>query len=60
MDGTELRAQRKRLGWTQTEMADALGLSLRTLQRYESADEVPRHIALAVRYIVEQSLRTRE
>jgi transcriptional regulator with XRE-family HTH domain len=60
MDGTELRRQRKRLGWTQTEMADAIGLSLRSMQRYESADEVPRHIEFAVRYIVEQSLRTRE
>jgi DNA-binding transcriptional regulator YiaG len=39
MKGDELRRIRDRLGWTQTEMAEALGVTRNTVARWER-DEV--------------------
>lgn len=39
--GQRLRAQRTDLGMTQQDVADALAVSLRTYQRYESGDTEP-------------------
>lgn len=33
--GRAIRALRKRLGWTQTDLANHLGVALRTVQQYE-------------------------
>ena len=36
MTPTQVRKARQRLGWTQQEMADALGVSLRTIKHWEA------------------------
>ena len=40
--GAKLREQRKALGLTQTELAQKAGLSLMTIQRYESGERTPK------------------
>ena len=42
--GKRLRALRVGLGYTQTQMAEALGTTLRTVQRWEGGDGTP-HLA---------------
>lgn len=53
MTGDEYKAALAKLGWTNEQMADALGISARTSFTY-SARGAPRSIALAVRFLVEQ------
>ena len=35
----QFRAWRKAMGWTQTQAGDALGVTLRQVQRYESGEQ---------------------
>ena len=52
MTGTEYRAQREALRLTQSELAERLGVSRRTIVRLETtADEVPRVDELAIKYL---------
>jgi len=44
---TTLRDLRAQLGMTQQQLADALGVGLRTMKGYESADDAPRMAVLA-------------
>jgi transcriptional regulator with XRE-family HTH domain len=47
-----LKTKRKGLGLSQTALARALGLHLRTIAGYELGHyPVPRHVALAVAYL---------
>ena len=39
--GTQLRAIRKKLGWTQSELANRCGVTLRTIQRIEKGEVTP-------------------
>lgn len=39
--GTQLREIRKNLGWTQSELANRCGVTLRTIQRIEKGDVTP-------------------
>lgn len=41
---------RKKHGWTQTELAEKLGVSLRTVQNYE-ADGYPKIVELALKQL---------
>lgn len=56
MTNDDFRAWRKRMGWTQAECADALGLSRCTIELYERGRRrepgqkkvnIPKHIRLA-------------
>lgn len=55
MTGSEFRAWRKRLGWTQQQAAEALGISVSQIIDYESGSKrgtdraapIPRVVALA-------------
>jgi DNA-binding transcriptional regulator YiaG len=49
MEGTELKLKREKLGLTQTELADILGVKMNTVYRWESGIlSVPKSIALAM------------
>jgi len=49
MSPEELRSVRKALGWSQSRLAEALGMSLRSIQGYESGEQaIPRVVALAI------------
>ena len=49
MSGKELRAQRTRLGMTQVELADALGVKGNTVARYERDElSIPEPVARLV------------
>ena len=46
MIGTDLQLRRQDLGMTQTEIAKSLGLSARTIKRYESSDDIPQWLQI--------------
>lgn len=46
MNGEEIKALRVSLGLTQTEMAEYIGVKLRSVQNYEAGNTVPRGRAL--------------
>lgn len=48
MTGPELLHARNQLGLTQTALAELLCVTLRTVQRYERADTIPRAVAWAL------------
>ena len=48
MTGAELTHARNRLGLTQSALAEHLGVTLRTVQRYERAPMIPRAVAWAL------------
>lgn len=50
MTGQDLRTLRKRFGWNQTELAEALEVSVPTVSRWENLETVPVTIEYAVRY----------
>ncbi len=60
MTGADLRAWRESMGYSQQRASEALGLALRTVQRYE-ADDLPlsRHMALACGYLALAGLVSR-
>ncbi|MDO5716829.1 MAG: helix-turn-helix transcriptional regulator [Tissierellia bacterium] len=41
--GNKIRRLREEKGWTQAELAEKIGVSLRTVSSYENADQRPRH-----------------
>lgn len=48
MTGAELTHARNRLGLTQSALAEHLGVTLRTVQRYERSPVIPRVVAWAL------------
>jgi DNA-binding XRE family transcriptional regulator len=46
-----VKKSRARLGLTQAEFADALGLERRTIMRFEKGDELPLQTQLAIRQL---------
>jgi DNA-binding XRE family transcriptional regulator len=55
MDHVELREARRKLGMTQTELADVLGLSMRALQEIEAGrSPVRKMLGLAMKWIVHE------
>jgi transcriptional regulator with XRE-family HTH domain len=60
MNAAELRALRKRLGMTREQLADALDLSIDTINNYEGARgpyQIPRVVELAIREVERASQR---
>jgi transcriptional regulator with XRE-family HTH domain len=59
MTGTQLHGIRKRLGWTQAQLADAIGVSRNTVARWERGEMKIREPAarLIERIAVEQRQR---
>lgn len=56
MSPTEFRAARDQLGYTQAQLAKQLGVSVRTISRYECASrDVPGPIALAAELLLQAS-----
>lgn len=52
MTGTEYREQREAMRLTQTQLAERLGVSRRTIVRLETtADDIPRVDELAIKYL---------
>lgn len=49
MTGAELQSARRDMGWTQQQLAAALGVALRTVKSYEAADTIPIVVLLAMR-----------
>lgn len=54
--GTELRLTREALGLSAVELADALCVNRRTLQRWETADHAPAWVSFELDFIVTQTL----
>ena len=46
MTNNEFRKVRQRLGWTQAQLAESLGITAATVSKYESRRKVPRSIRL--------------
>ena len=51
MDAAEFKAWRKRLGFTQIQAAEALGMSRRSIIDYEHGQAIPRVVELAAMMI---------
>ncbi len=59
MKGKELKGKREKLGLTQTELADILGVKMNTVYRWESGIlSVPKSIELAMK-TVERRYKTK-
>lgn len=43
MDGRQIRAARERMGWTQADLAAAVGVGMRTVGNWERGDTVPKN-----------------
>jgi transcriptional regulator with XRE-family HTH domain len=60
MTADDLRALRKRLGMTQAQLAEALGLTVGTISNYEGARgpyEIPRVVELACEALAQKTRR---
>ncbi len=57
LTGRELRRQRLRLGLTQRELAERLGMARNTITRYERGflPIIPKYVELAIRALVTES-----
>ncbi|HEX8195315.1 MAG TPA: helix-turn-helix domain-containing protein [Pyrinomonadaceae bacterium] len=56
MEGKELKSKREKLGLTQTELADILGVKMNTVYRWESGIlTVPKSIELAMETVERKS-----
>ncbi|MFQ5888336.1 MAG: helix-turn-helix transcriptional regulator [Candidatus Hydrothermarchaeales archaeon] len=54
MTNQDLREFRKKMDWTQTELGNALDVSIRTIIAWEMGDRpIPRVVELAAKYIEE-------
>lgn len=55
MNGTRLRALRRKLNWTQWQLADALGLAANTCARYERDElKIPEPVARLTNLLVKE------
>ena len=52
IDGVLIKKYRKKLGLSQTELGDLLGVSFRTIQNYEKGGVIPKSKHKAIRNIV--------
>lgn len=43
MNGRQIRAARERMGWTQADLAAAVGVGMRTVGNWERGDTVPKN-----------------
>lgn len=62
-EGTELKERREKLGYTQEQVAEKAGISLRAYKMYESGERIPRadvmaRIAKVLHTSVERLLKT--
>ena len=56
MEGKELKSKREKMGLTQTELADILGVKMNTVYRWESGIlTVPKSIELAMETVERKS-----
>ncbi len=61
MKGEELKEKREKLGLTQTELADILGVKMNTVYRWESGIlSVPKSIELAMETVERNSNRKKK
>ena len=56
MTGQDLKALREAIGWTQEDLAKAMGVSVRTLQNREKAEELSPPEAFFVKALAEKEL----
>ena len=56
MSGQDLKALREAIGWTQEDLAKAMGVSVRTLQNREKAQELSPPEAFFVKSLAEKEL----
>lgn len=54
MKGSTLAKRRHSMGMTQPELAALLGITMRTLRRWEGADVLPKRVEHMVRWVVEK------
>jgi transcriptional regulator with XRE-family HTH domain len=58
MKGRTLRGLRRKLGWTQAQLADAVGVASNTIARYERDElKIPEPVARLVRLVPKQATR---
>ena len=61
LTGERFREVRKRQGWTQIKLADALGCSRRTVQRYEAGTlRIPLQTAILLSFLTQDSQPCRQ
>ena len=60
MTAAQLKTERERLGLTQAVLAERLGVTARTIQRWEAGYPIPTAITLAIRQLERRSGRRRQ
>ncbi|HEX8286788.1 MAG TPA: helix-turn-helix domain-containing protein [Pyrinomonadaceae bacterium] len=59
MESKELKQRRERLGMTQAELADVLGVAENTVWRYEKgATSIPKHMSLTLEALEARHIET--
>lgn len=51
MNGNELKQKRQSIEWTQADLADACGVDIRTISRWEAAEEHERQTDKLLGYV---------
>jgi transcriptional regulator with XRE-family HTH domain len=58
MDKAELKSRRETLGFTQTSLAEVVGISANTVSRYETGTmEIPKYMELALEALEARQIR---
>lgn len=56
MDGEQIRRAREALGWTQTQLAEAVGVGMRTVGNWERGDTIPKNRMGALQRVLGHAL----